>query len=493
MAKFLVSKACNLLAVTSRGASAMHIAARDGKKEIIEWLYEMGLSLEDETNEGKTPVQYAEEYGHNDVAETLRELINPVGAAAVAAPSAEQKQASALALEAANAFSAGARAGPSAAATPAAPSGQPPAGPAFGMGLHRPSTGPMGSMDMGMGMGNAMAMPGAYYQTPVFFSPPGHVQAFLRFKEPGYEMHHPWPTRYCVLHDNVLFVFPDMFTNVPMTSVPLEGVSVDHAGMVTGVMFTFVIGKMRPMMEGPGMYFEEYFQAQSQMEAEQWVQLLKTSQKGFVKERLAVVEQQLGQASAGGEGQVEAVQKTCMELEDKIMDVQKARKAKQDLLRKLRAEYDLLVGKSQKAASLSSLQKRTVSTRAKVQEQEKLLKGAESKAREDRKSYQEAKARLDAIDKDQASAGAGGPGNDPPVQVHVCKGSAFTVIGQAAVKRSDTVEKLRQLLGSQFNEFNPTVQIGSTRIPPGASSFDEVGRYMNPGPDPGPIIINPVM
>ena len=51
------------------------------------------------------------------------------------------------------------------------------------------------------------------------------------------------------------------------------------------------------------------------------------------------------------------------------------------------------------------------------------------------------------------------------------------------------MEKLRQLLGAQFNEFNPTVQVGSMRIPPGASSFDEVGRYMNPGP----IIINPVM
>jgi len=237
-------------------------------------------------------------------------------------------------------------------------------------------------------------------------SPPGQCAAFLRFREPGLEFHHPWPGRWCALHDNVLFIFADSWSPTPMTSVPLEGAAVEPAGMVTGTMFTFVVGRARPLLEGPGMHFEEYFQAGSQYECDQWIATLRGCQRAATKARL---EELAGaeRAAAGPGGGDSAAAKArrretrdaCRRKEDRAASMRKDRAGREETLRRLRAEHDASVGKQEGGAGgVEALQRATLKARTRAKDAER--RGAElaTKARKAGDTLDEAQATLRRIE-----------------------------------------------------------------------------------------------
>ena len=258
------------------------------------------------------------------------------------------------------------------------------------------------------GGGGAMGMNfGGYHQIPVFFSPPGQCAAFLRFREPGLEFHHPWPGRWCALHDNVLLIFADSWSPTPMTSVPLEGTAVEPAGMVTGTMFTFVVGRARPLLEGPGMHFEEYFQAGSQYECDQWISTLRSCQRAATKARLEELE--AAERTAGGAEGADAAKArrketrdACRRKEDRATSMRKDRAGREETLRRLRAEHDATVGKQGggegAAAGVEALQRATLKARTRAKEAER--RGAElaTKARKAGDTLDEAQATLRRIE-----------------------------------------------------------------------------------------------
>jgi ankyrin repeat protein len=65
------------------GNTALHAAAYFGRREMAEWLLERGADPAATDYEGKTPLQVAEEHGHGEVAEMLRQVNQPRSASSV--------------------------------------------------------------------------------------------------------------------------------------------------------------------------------------------------------------------------------------------------------------------------------------------------------------------------------------------------------------------------------------------------------------------------
>ena len=419
VARLLVARGADPQHRTARGATAVHIAARDGQRALIDWLSgpELGLDLGSETCEGKTPLQYAEEYGHMECAELLRELLAAGGGRGgggargnIAPPPPNRAPPPGGAGGGVEGAGGGGWSAPPVPTTyAAAPSPEAGAG---SQQLALTSSGlDFGPGGAGASAGGAHMSFGGYYQVPVFFNPPGETAAFLRFREPGLEFHHPWPGRWCALYDNVLFIFADAWSPTPITSVPLEGTSVEPAGMMTGTMFTFVVGRARPMLEGPGMHFEEYFQAGSQYECEQWIAALRACQRATVKARLLEIEavERAAGGGAGGEEAAEArrkeTQEACRRKEERVVTMRKERERREETLRRLRAEHDAVIGKAgvgngdaSASGGVEALQRATLKARSKAKDAERRGEELATQARKAGATLGEARATLRKIE-----------------------------------------------------------------------------------------------
>jgi len=71
VARILVEAGADMNATAAGGYTPLHLAASNGKREIVVLLLERGADREPRCDQGKTPAEYARERGHADIAALL--------------------------------------------------------------------------------------------------------------------------------------------------------------------------------------------------------------------------------------------------------------------------------------------------------------------------------------------------------------------------------------------------------------------------------------
>lgn len=367
--KLLVERGADVQARTARGATAMHISARDGRLEVVKWLYNLGCDVSAQTHEGKTPLQYASEQEATAVVHFLEGVSKSVTLEDEGRDDAGAETAATTPGADVPGTPAG-RDPPTAAAdgaggaggvdddpgivkpkslerikipTPAAktPGSAPAAGP---MPMAPPRMVGRGSIIQGDQMRPYLSSmsAGNYYLAGSYLCPPFEAQGLLRVYEPGTSMFLPWPQRYCVLCKNVLFVFKFWDMKEMVTSVHVEGTLIESGATRTGTMHSFVVCKMRPLAEGGGPMFEEFFATDSYYETEGWIAALRNCQRNNMKVYLKKADDDMGSFSTeNAMNEIEDMENTYSDMKNQLIALANSRKPMEEKLRSLRTAYDL--------------------------------------------------------------------------------------------------------------------------------------------------------
>ena len=370
--KQLVAANADVQAKTARGATALHISARDGRLEVVKWLYSLGCDVLAKTNEGKTPLQYAKEQESREVVAFLEEvsqsesLPQDEGAQAQEEEEGEEEEVEPPKVVAEVTTSkVEAKPDKGKAKPKAAKAEKPGKSPKAPTGLLRSKPLTRLSIAEGSPAGNALRnasnalahsrqsiIPvegmqqysqnsGNFFLGGSYFCPPFEFQGLLRVYEPGTSMFLPWPQRYCVLSQNVLFVFRFWDMKDLVTSVCLEGTLVESGATRTGTMHSFVVCKMRPQMEGGGPIFEEFFATDTYFETESWIQALRGCQRSNIRVALKKMEEELSAFDADDAmNEIESMENAYSSIKNQLVALSTDRKPLEEELRTMRIEFE---------------------------------------------------------------------------------------------------------------------------------------------------------
>ena len=332
----------------------------------MKWLYSLGCDVHAKTNEGKTPLQYAQEQESRSVIEFLEEVSKSVSLPQDEIEEEEQlvEQESEMEEQEEVTPAAKKKKNKKKKDKPAKLKSKEKEKPAKGLLRSKPLT--RLSISEGSPAANALRnatnglahsrqslVPvegmqqysqnsGNYFLGGCYFCPPFDFQGLLRVYEPRTSMFLPWPQRYCVLCKNVLFVFRFWDMKELITSVCLEGCLVESGATRTGTMHSFVVCKMRPQMEGGGPIFEEFFATDTYYETESWIQALRNCQRTNMRAMLKKMEDELSQFDADeAMTEIENMENAYGSIKQQLVVLSTDRKPLEEDLRTLRTEYDV--------------------------------------------------------------------------------------------------------------------------------------------------------
>ena len=382
--KQLAAAKADVQAKTARGATALHISARDGRLEVVKWLYSLGCDVHSRTNEGKTPLHYAKEQESRDVIQFLEKVSQAESLAEDEAKAAEREE-----LEEEHEreleeeeVKKPVKVAVKASAKPEKPkprgllrskpltrlsiSEGSPAAEALrnnmnGLAHSRQSIVPVD------GMQQYSQNSGNFFLGGSYFSPPFDFQGLLRVYEPGTSMFLPWPQRYCVLSQNVLFVFRYWDMKDLVTSVCLEGTLVESGATRTGTMHSFVVCKMRPQMEGGGPIFEEFFATDTYYESESWIHALRSCQRSNMRLTLRKMEEELAAFDADeAMNEIESMENQYSSIKGQLVALSTDRRPLEETLRTLRTEYEVETSSAEIPEIIRESERSTVQHKAKI-------------------------------------------------------------------------------------------------------------------------------
>lgn len=192
----------------------------------------------------------------------------------------------------------------------------------------------------------------------------------------------PWPQRYCVLSQNVLFVFRFWDMKDLVTSVCLEGTLVESGATRTGTMHSFVVCKMRPQVEGGGPVFEEFFATDTYYETENWIQALRGCQRSNMRVVLKKMEDELSMFDADeAMTEIEGMENQYSSIKQQLVALSSDRRPLEEDLRTLRTQYEVETSSAAIPDIVKESERSTINYKMKIVQLQKKLHESHNKTK----------------------------------------------------------------------------------------------------------------